>query len=388
MANQNPAMAVLRRLLNLPDEGETFWRRRTRQERRAWRAEQERQQTANLPPAPATEPDGATNPWERAAARAAPPRGMSGHNSSGDDVAPWARGEIGDRSTRWWQRGLRILVVIVLVLLVISGLRNWFGLSGNSGASEMVAPPPVPAQALYPTTAAAGLALRFAGAYGSWDEAKKDERAENLARLWTGDTDAGWNGRGRQQFTGLTVADVTVTAPTKALITVTGTVTPWAKDGDTWVAQAEQARPAGLAVPVVADGDLLTISETPMWVAPAVPAGAAENPLTSTDSQLSTATRASVEEFFARYAEDSDLGSVTAPGSTLRGLGGAAVFERVERWDALPADGDSFTGRAYVVWRPPGTNTGALIRQAYDLTLQRTAAGGASRWQVLDITPI
>lgn len=343
---------------------------------------------------------GDVNPWIKAAAPeadntpeadtgtpavapatvAAPPR------PNRPDLPPW-QGEQVPMRQRFWYVLLRGLVVAVLLAMVVTALRTWF-----FDSREQVTPPaPIPADVLYPASAASGVAIRFAHAYLSWDELDPDKRVNALrAAGWQGDEAAGWDRKGKQTTGLVTVARIAAESETRGSVTVVATVTPWKitpREGDK-PASSKPGNPETIAlrVPVdVSPNGALTVAAEPATVA--LPTGVEQDgrPLPDVDTDLSAETRSGAEAFFRAYGEETDMTAITAPGSTIVGLGGVLTFEGLSGWQVAPANGaDSAQAVATVTWITKGGET--QLQQTYYLTLQRTTAGSTARWQVLDIT--
>lgn len=294
------------------------------------------------------------------------------------DVAPWQGAEPLRWRTNFAYRFIRGLIILVLCLAAFTGIRQWFRpTQTNQHASTQV-----PATVQFPAATAGGVAARFAGAYLSWDERAPDDRAEALAGAgWTGQQSVGWDGKGKQSVSSITVANVQPSSATTGSVTVSAKITTWKGSGDTWAADSD--RWVGLLVPVAVNPAGASVTGSPSLVP--VPQGPSVDPdqgLAITDQDLITSTTDMAKTFFSSYASSNDVSGLTAPGSKINGLAGAVKLDRVDSWTVAPPTGDRAKAQAAVVWATPD---GATITQTYHLILQRTVAGTATRWQVSQI---
>lgn len=294
----------------------------------------------------------------------------------GRDVAPWQGAPI-RRRAKAWQVILRGLVVVLVALLCLTGATQWVrGFVGTNNAAQ-VAPAAVPNVALFPAAQASGVAQRFTAAYLGWNAATPTARASALtAAGWTGDSAAGWNGQGRQSVDNITTAAITTDSATAGTVTVVATV--HAVVGAT----VKPGRLIALAVPV-----LITSGSTSIGVPAIVGIPSAGSALNQTsqdnpDSTLTAQTQDQASSFFAAYGTQQDVSGLTAPGSTVRGLGGAVKFAGITGWSVSTPTNGTAKASANVTWQ---TADGAQLSQSYRLTLQQTTAGDVSRWQVLTI---
>ncbi len=320
-----------------------------------------------------------TTPTQKAGEVAAKPSTRAA--AAAGAAGPWQPGSASRRAPFWYVL-LRGLVVVVLFLLVITGLREWFVRPTTATSTTSTTAPP--AAARYPSTAAGGLATRFATAYLAWDAARPDARSSALAAAgWGGDPDAGWNRKGKQDISGApTVLRVDARSDTEGTITVLAQVTPWVtKDGKL---VRGSSRTVGLRIPVAvtSTGDV-SVAALPALIAPpaALPPGGVQ--LADVDDALSRETRDSITNFFTSYGRESDLTALAAPGAQIRGLNGALKFVSLTDWTVAPPRGtDETSAIARVLWQSPD---GAQIEQTYTLTLRLTTSGDVARWQVYAI---
>lgn len=292
-------------------------------------------------------------------------------------VAPWQQLDDSDAAPRRWQRALRVLVTIVCVVFLFIGFRAAFRQTPTAPAAQ------VPVAATYPEGAASGAAARFAVIYASWSQDAAAVRRTAMATVWGGDPAAGWNGRGWQNASAPAVVRISVVDAQRARVTVVMTVTSWSKD--TKGRQVKmRTQPMALEVPVSVSKDgIARVSDVPVWVAVPSVAKPVTGQAGETDSALTSQTSQIAAAFFTAYGRDSDLSSLTAPGSTLTGLAGALTLGSVRQWTVYAPKGDTATADAEVIWSTPN---GATLTQTYQVTLRRTVSGDASRWQVLALT--
>jgi hypothetical protein len=308
--------------------------------------------------------------------------GAPGLRASRPDAAPW-QAEPVTRKTKLWQVVLRGLLVLVLVALLLTGLRAWF-------FPSRVTPPPatqLPAAAIFPTAASAGLATRMAVAYLDWDETNPASRDRAmLAAGWAGDPRIGWNGRGRQTASRVAAAQVQAVDATHGSVTVLAKVTPWTKSTQPSAKPTDfvagKTAEVALLVPItVSATGVLSVSSAPAFVA--VPKAQPPQPaaLPAIDSTLTQQTRDAAQSFFTAYGAQVDLDAITAPGSNLTGLGGSMKLSQLTAWQVSTPKSNHAQALATVVW----TVAGAEVTQTYRLTLQQVVSGDHSAWLVYEI---
>lgn len=281
--------------------------------------------------------------------------------------------------------------------------------------------PAVSAAEAFDKQGASAAATRYATDYLSFSPASSAAGAAALHADVAADSDAGgsrwWQGSGYLRADTALPGAVRVVDATHALVTVSVRVhvaMPPAKapaKGPTVPAPVGPAGsaadpgtvPAGwtdlgarwlvLTVPVVVgDGGLATVTgggavftaEAPQVVT--APDGA------QNDTTLSRDTQATATTLFSSYAR-SDVGYVTAPGATIRGLAGAVTLVGLPQWNTAvpkPAAGSSTTaaapatsatGNGTVTWQLVGTDL--QIAQPYALAM----TFNESRWYIDRIGP-
>ena len=235
----------------------------------------------------------------------------------------------------------------------------------------------MPAVALFPAAQASGVAQRFAAAYLAWNSAAPTTRASALtASGWTGDPATGWNGQGHQSVDTITTAAVSTQSATEGTVTVVATV--HAVVGS----KVGAGRLIALAVPLLISHGSTSIGVPAIVGIPAAGRALDQPSQDDPDSTLTNQTQDQTASFFAAYGTQQDVSGLTAPGSTVRGLGGAVKFTDLTSWSVSTPTNGTANARANVTWQ---TSDGAQLVQSYRLTLQQTTAGDVSRWQVLTI---
>lgn len=289
--------------------------------------------------------------------------------------APWSTEPESSFST-WARRFFRGLVVAVLLLAAISGIRSW--ISPNRTPETVVT-----GQNSFPADESRAIATRYAISYLTWDEQTPDARAAQVRLdLAAGlDTRAGWNGRGKQAAMIAYPGEVKIDpGGVAAVVDVRVRVQTYFLKGRVWTPGASSWQ--RLSVPVARTAARVVASGAPTFV-PDGPAPLPENLPESgvPDDDLTAATLKDAEAFFSAYAEsDNKVAAVTAPGATIRSLGGAVKLEKLKDWQVYTGNDDERRATAAVTWDGAGDTA---LDQTYTLTLRRTVAtDGAQRWQV------
>lgn len=321
--------------------------------------------------------DDTSRQTEQDAASAPPSSAAAAETRPG--VAPWQQlNSYEAAAARRLPRALRVLVIAVLVLFLFLGVRAALAPKATVPAAQL------PIQATFPQAAAGGAAVRFAPIYATWSQDAAEQRREGMATVWGGDPASGWNGKGWQTAAAPAVVGVNVQDAATARVTVVMTITSWTKDSKGKQTNLTH-RPMALEIPVSVDpAGTARVSGVPVWVAvPTVLQPQTGTTNTDADSTATAATKAGAEAFFVAYGRDTDLNSLTAPGSTLIGLNGALTLDSLRSWTVHSVTGDNAQATAEVIWATPN---GATVTQTYQVTLRRTTSGDASRWQVLTLT--
>jgi hypothetical protein len=286
---------------------------------------------------------------------------------------PWSTEPESSFST-WARRFFRGLVVVVLLFAAISGVRSWIW-PNNTPATV------VGGQSGYPSDDARAVATRYAVSYLSWDETNPTARGRQIAldladRM---DTTAGWNLKGKQTADQAYPGEVKVdSSGVTAVVDVRVRIQSYTKKNNVWAAGPYSW--VRLSVPVAKGASRVVVTGPPMYVP--------DNPdvlpddipeAGALDADLSKATQEDAKAFFTAYAGDNPS-AVTAPGSTIRGLGGLVRFAQLKDWQVYTGNDDERRATAVVTWDGAGDTT---LDQTYTLTLRRTVAtDGAQRWQV------
>lgn len=276
-------------------------------------------------------------------------------------------------SEKPWIRGLRlagrVALWAVVVLLVITGLRQWFS-SDPTHVQESQSSKPPPG---YPEAQARATAARWAHAYLSWNEESSKEREKTLATEMAAGVDpsVGVSGSGAQDVLTVVPGEVTREQGKSARVYVTALVKPQKKKTDPyWTA---------LEIPVSTSNGRVVVTGRPGIIglpadSPEV-AAAAKKP---TDDDLTKNTREAVESFFEAWPS-AEVSAITAPGSEVYPLPSNFSLESLARWEVEESKGDSRWATAEVRWE----SGGAEFSQEYRIQITKvSSAQGAQRWQV------
>ena len=368
---------LLYRLLGLPTPEQ---REAVKSGRKTWQLRRGKNPAQPEPPEQQT----AANPWLDATAdnepesqEAVPPR----RAQRGGGGVFWLEHEESNKDTLW-RYVLRGGVAVILVLLLITGLRVWIvdGMLGGKDDNASAAPD-LPAEAVFPESAAAGVAERYTRSYLTWDEDSEDDRGEELARDCAPQSlgeRAGWNGRGKQTVSTVATVGVDVIDTKRARITVAALATPEVKKGKSW--KPQDAIWQTLEVPVQNTGQRITVTGLPGLVAmpPPEPIDPADEP--DVDSKATTASQPDAEAFFEAYANEDDVSALSAPGANLPGIANENMtFDALSSWSVYAGGDKARKAHAQVVWTLPGDTT---ITQPYDVRLVAVGDGYSTRWQI------
>lgn len=311
-------------------------------------------------------PSASANPWVQAAETVDVPiknRGVFLGSGGEAERRPW-----------WWYL-IRVLVVAALLIVILVGLSHMFFPASKPAVSKPAA------TSLFPSTAATGVATRFAGAYLSWDARDPDSRLKTMRvdmAAVTADNKLGWDGKGRQVASGASLVALDVKSATSAIATVAVYVTPFDADG-----KALTGEWTGLSVPLAVTRGRVVVSAAPAVVGIPTPSAPKQDTDVSSDESVTRATQDYITAFFKAYGSDEDVSAVTAPDAHVQGLGGIVTFKSVRTWTVEEGGDDVRTALASVSWT---TTSGATLQQDYTLTLTHVSAGDAGRWQVSAIT--
>lgn len=330
--------------------------------------------------------DAAENPWIASPpTESAPIAQPAAHSPSrGGGGVFWVEHEESRKDTLW-RYVLRVGVAIILVLLLITGLRVWIvdGLLGGAD-SETTSAPDLPAEVVFPESAASGVAERYTRSYLTWDEDEADKRGAELARDASPESlgeQAGWNGQGKQSVSAVAAVGVDVSSTKRARVTVAALTTPSVKDKDKW--KAGTARWQTLEVPVADTGDRITVTGLPGLVAMPPPATVDPGDEAELDSESTAASQADAETFFEAYATEEDVSALSAPGSDLAGIADEDMkFSGLSSWAVYAGDDKTRNARAVVNWELSGETT---VSQPYDVRLVAVGDGDTTRWQIATV---
>jgi hypothetical protein len=273
----------------------------------------------------------------------------------------------------------RILVWAVLLLIGYRGVTAI--MSGETSNSPAAAPAASPSNG-FPSALAGAYALQFGQVYLNADPATASQRASELAAFLpagSSDPQLGWNGSGTLQLQSEQVANVAVTDPHHALVTLLARVNGQLME---------------LGVPVYYSGGALAVSGQPAWLpAPAkatVPTPSAPTSDAATQSELMSQLPA----FFQAYASGDQvtIDRFLAPGTHVTGLGGALTFGSLTSV-TVPTGGDTRHTVATVVWHVPAqaspaptaskSSSPAGLEMSYALTIVKRSG----TWYISAIGP-
>ncbi|MFK0296343.1 conjugal transfer protein [Streptomyces sp. NPDC090442] len=271
----------------------------------------------------------------------------------------------------------RVLVWSLIALAAFTGVRTWFFPAKPATTAQREAPQAQELKNQVPEGEAQQVAARFARSYMTWNEKAPQAREKELAADLPKDADAkaGWDGKGVQLVAQTIPGAVTQTGTKRARVLVSVRVsTPTGKGQSvsSW---------RGLQVPVAQSGGRVLVTGQPALVGMPIPVTYAVPEPPETDSELSEATRKTVQDFLAAWAAGTEE-QAAAPGADIAPLGGGVRLYGVDTWAVQAGSGDKRVGLATVRWRLGG----AQLQQSYRITLTQVSAGGASRWQVWSLT--
>ncbi|MFB8240244.1 hypothetical protein ACFC58_27225 [Kitasatospora purpeofusca] len=234
----------------------------------------------------------------------------------------------------------------------------------------------------FPVAEAQTLAVRFARAYLSWDEADPDRRGETLRLMVPtgGDSNMGWDGHGRQEVLDVVPGAVVVDEQGQARARVevlirnaaaaTGAAAPMPLRVALEIPVAESAGRVGVA------GQPGLVGLSPLAVRPAFPAG-------QVDVALSTTTQPVAEAFFKAYAAGrAYTASVAAPNAAIPPLTLGIEFRGLTAWAVEQGSGNDRTATVRVYWQMIG---GAVLEQTYRVKLTLVADSDGGSWKVAGV---
>lgn len=290
------------------------------------------------------------------------------------DATPWHT----ERETgpRWYWTALRIALIVVLAVFVVAGVRAVFLPDDTDVAAVDIDP-----RTLFPDAEGAATAERFTESYLTWDEDNPGARAAAIALdVTTLDSDGrlGWDGSGKQTASDARVMSMEISDENTATATVSAQITTTVGDDETSTAVV------ALDVPLIVAGDRVIVTGQPAFVAVPQPVSAdVEANATPTDSAVTSETSEYADTFFTAYGRDDDVTAMTAPDSSISGLGGTMQLEEIVEWTVYDGSDETRDARAVVAWLGPGDT---IVRQTYTLTLTQVSGGSSSRWQISQIS--
>ena len=262
----------------------------------------------------------------------------------------------------------RWALIILLVLFVWIGIRTAF--FGNHQESQSQS---LPLSVEYPQEQAAAVATKFSSAYLTFEEGKEDQRAASLAPYYSGGEASGklgWDGKGKQSASNIVVYSVEPVDNEKSRVTVLADVTT---DAETKTVALE------MSVSVTDRGAAVYGVPAYVGLPAAIDVQAAEP--RDLDSALTHDTKASAQEFFTAYANNTALESVTAPGANITGLGGTATNAKLTKWSVGSGNDTERTAWATVTYQM----NGATVTNSYQLKLVKVSGGEPAKWQIKEI---
>lgn len=317
------------------------------------------------------------SPWAEAAAAATPPSETPAKTvKADDDETPlWTSRP---RKTSGVQYLARLTGLALLLLFLWIGVRTAF-----FGPGQKVEEPPLPVAATFPDEAAAGTAEQFVRSYLTWDEADPEARAGAMAPWYDGgvvSSDLGWDRKGKQTADEPSAVRMEHIDAETARVIVTANVTP-AK-----APKAEEPpapRRVSVEVKVRATEDGAAVYGVPGIVGNPIPIpGPEAEGQGIADTALSQSTKGMATEFFTAYGAQTDVSSLTAPGASIRGLGGLLTEPQVRTWTVREGAADRRTALAAIDWTTPA---GGRSSTTYEVELVRVSGGDAARWQIANV---
>lgn len=317
------------------------------------------------------------SPWAEAAAAATPPSEKPAKTvKADDDETPlWTSRP---RKTSGIQHLARLTGLALLLLFLWIGVRTAF-----FGPGQKVEETPLPVAATFPDEAAAGTAEQFVRSYLTWDEADPEARAGAMAPWYDGgvvSSDLGWDRKGKQTADEASAVRVDHIDAETARVTVTANVTP-AKTGK--AKEAPAPRRVSVEVKVRATEDGAAVYGVPGIVGNPIPIpGPEAEDQGIADTALSQSTKGMAAQFFTAYGKETDVSSLTAPGASIRGLGGLLTEPQVQTWTVREGAADRRTALAAIDWTTPA---GGRSSTTYEVELVRVSGGDAARWQIANV---
>lgn len=333
----------------------------------------ERLQGKNKPQKPASAPAAEqapqTDSWESllepAATSPAAGEGESEENLW-QAVTPAATASPWKKLVRWSAIGLILLFC-------------WIGFRAAVFGFDTETTVDIPLEATYPSQAAEAVAEGFAPAYLTFKEGEDAARAQAMAPYYSGglaEAKLGWDGKGHQEASNARVIKVTPIDSQRSRVTVQANVTSFNAEGN-----PESTKPVALELSVIVTDEGAAVYGTPAYVGIAEPPQVTATEEVNQDSALASETRADIDAFFEAYASQTNISSITAPGSTITGLGGIVSEPTVTSWKVEGGESDTRKGWAVVEYKA----NGAKLTQFYQVKLVKVSGGSSAKWQILEI---
>lgn len=282
-------------------------------------------------------------------------------------VTPAATASLWKKLVRWSAIGL------ILLFTWIGFRAAVFGFETNETRVD------IPLEATYPNQAAEAVAEEFTAAYLTFKEGEEAARAQAMAPYYSGgivDAKLGWDGKGHQEASNARAIHIGPIDAERARVTVQADVASFDDKG-----KPQNTKPVALELSVIVTDRGAAVYGTPAYVGLPNPPEAAGTEEINQDSALASDTRADIEAFFGAYAEQTDLSSITAPGSTITGLGGIVSDPSITSWKVEGGQADTRKGWATVEYNA----NGARLTQFYQVKLVKVSGGESAKWQILEI---
>ena len=259
---------------------------------------------------------------------------------------------------RWGVWTGRIIVWAVLLVVAFNGVRAIFLRATQAPSQPRPSAAPSPG-AGYPVTQAEAFAMEFGQAYLNFDQARANQRAQQLAAFVPpgGGQELGWNGVGRMQLQSEQVAGISVHGAHNALVQLLVTV---------------NNRLMEFSVPVYAASGAMAVSGEPALLpAPALASPPANAPGGNADLAAQSIFNNFLPSFFEAYAgsDSATLGRYVTKGFSITGLGGVVKYDSIQSV-FVPQGGSTRHVIAAVQWRLPaqGGAAAATLEVTYDMT--------------------
>jgi hypothetical protein len=296
-----------------------------------------------------------------------PPPGMhvEAAGNRGRMGGGWAGG--GGRWAVWAGRGLLWLVLIVIA---VNGVRAIFIRETQSVAGGSSRAPSQGSH--FPTGLAEAFALQFGQVYLNFDQARADQRAQQLAAFipqGTPDDQLGWNGVGNMQLQSEQVAGIDVQDNQHALVLLLARVNDQLTE---------------FSVPIYASAGSIAVSGEPALLPAPAQASLPPSSPPNTDSSAQSALQTLLPSFFQAYAsgDPATLGRFLAKGASISGLGGVVSFQSIQDL-VVPEGGSTRHITVTVRWQLPSQQGSAAA--TLDMTYGMAVVYENGTWNVLSI---